>query len=508
MTENISVFKKNEVQANKTAADVMLVSFGAYTLIYLMNLAGFFIVPHWLMTIAYILGGTMLLLPAILVKKFKNYSWYMKYVFVFSAALFIALANATLAFHIVVLFAFPIVVATLYFDMKLTNITIVMTIIMTVISQIFYYKIDILGDWNYLNFKKFIMFAICPRSMGIILFGWLSRKICRRAYQVLGDLVGAEEKNALMEKNREIKEKAMLVSDVLSSSVDELEQTAMNVSEANQSIAKESSEVLENTSTNVTNVNEVSKKFEEIVEKIATLDGKTKDITGLSRNVKERTKENQEKISMATSRMKKMNISTDICKDKIEKLGELSKQISNIVSVITNISEQTQLLSLNASIEAARAGEYGKGFAVVAEEINKLSNQTNEALDNIDKIITEVVSNTDQAIIAMEDSAVQTKASLGDIEGAEQVAVEITNSNTNIATEIAYIYEISKLIAKNSNDIEEYLKIVKRTIDNNYTLAQNVSNSTDETMVSTETLVRAVNSIKDVSNELNIVVNE
>lgn len=82
----------------------------------------------------------------------------------------------------------------------------------------------------------------------------------------------------------------------------------------------------------------------------------------------------------------------------VQVLDEKSKHITNIISVITNISSQTNLLALNASIEAARAGQAGKGFAVVADEIRMLSEQTKEATENIRTLITEIQLQIDTTV--------------------------------------------------------------------------------------------------------------
>lgn len=508
MSVKNDVFVNNEVAANKIAAKIIWVTFIIYTVMYLMNVVGIFIVPHFLMTMAYVLGSVVLLIPFIMVKKFNNHSWYVKYIFVFAAALFIALTNAILAFHIVAMFCYPVLIATFYFNKRLTRMAVITTIIMTIISQIFYYTSEVVADLNFFTFKKFIIFGIFPRTMSVILLGWVCEKTCMRAYGLLGDLMGAEEQNALMEKNKMMKEKAINVSSVLNTSVEELQNTASDVSDRNKNIADKATDVLRNTLENVGSIDEVNKNFEEIVENIGVLDEETEEIIDLTVNVKERTKENSEKIAMATNRMLQMNVSSDTCKEKIENLGEHSKEISEIINLITDISEQTKLLSLNASIEAARAGESGKGFAVVAEEINKLSNQTRDAVGNIEGIITQVVRNTEMAIKAMDESVVQTKASLNDIEEAQVAADEISNSNMDMVTKINNIYKITKNIEKNSTEIEEYLKQVKNSININSVLAQDVSDFTDETINSTETLVNVVDAIRSVSDDLNIVVKE
>ena len=86
----------------------------------------------------------------------------------------------------------------------------------------------------------------------------------------------------------------------------------------------------------------------------------------------------------------------------VEKLGESSKQIGEIVDTISGIADQTNLLALNAAIEAARAGETGRGFAVVAEEVRKLAEQSREASEQIKERIAGVQRDTAEAVAAMQ----------------------------------------------------------------------------------------------------------
>ena len=81
---------------------------------------------------------------------------------------------------------------------------------------------------------------------------------------------------------------------------------------------------------------------------------------------------------------------------EIEKLEKLSENVGSFVNIINDISEQTNLLSLNASIEAARAGDAGKGFAVVASEIRKLADESKEATKKVESIVEEIQGGTMQ----------------------------------------------------------------------------------------------------------------
>jgi len=111
--------------------------------------------------------------------------------------------------------------------------------------------------------------------------------------------------------------------------------------------------------------------------------------------------EGDQVVSQTVNKMRDIAKVVKNSAENIEKLGESSKQIGEIISVIDDIADQTNLLALNAAIEAARAGEQGRGFAVVADEVRKLAERTTEATKQIAIMIKGIQSETEAAVLAM-----------------------------------------------------------------------------------------------------------
>ena len=106
----------------------------------------------------------------------------------------------------------------------------------------------------------------------------------------------------------------------------------------------------------------------------------------------------QEQLKSLEKQIHSIHKSTLTMKENVENLNELSTQIRQVVTIVEDISNQTNLLSLNASIEAARAGEHGKGFAIVANEVRKLSEQTQKSVESI-RTFTEQITEQNENVV-------------------------------------------------------------------------------------------------------------
>lgn len=225
----------------------------------------------------------------------------------------------------------------------------------------------------------------------------------------------------------------------------------------------------------------LSKKIELVSENTKEI-GQIADKTMMSIKEGTLTTENLNNQTQST-----IVITTSII-DEIEKLDEKSVSISNIVDVINEIANQTNLLSLNASIEAARAGESGKGFAVVASEIRKLAEQSQNSVNNIKKIIDSIQDDTKKAV--------------GTAKKAENVlklqgnAVKATtDSYKNIYDSVEKLMVFLNYITQNVGNIEEArtstlgaIESISAVLEEIVASANTVNQTTNDQLASVETL--------------------
>ncbi len=500
------LLRENEVQANKVVAKVMRVTFVIFTLIYILDIVGIFTVDFGIMTIAYIGGSALLLLPTLLVNILKKNDGYVKYVNVIAATIFVTLLSITLTYHVVVLYVYSIAIASLYFSKKLNIVATILTVAGVSIGQIAAFYLETLQDDNFTKFNSVIIFGVIPRALVLIAIAAIFTMLCSRTANLLSNLLGAEEQKEMLERMKAMKDNASQTSSSLYDMVNELSVITETSVQANKRIANESENLLAGSMENSGAVENADVKIQDINEQLVGLSDMNHRTATLTDQIGEKTQENQQLMDEATENMQQINESAVQCKDIITTLGEESQEIIGIVETITKISNQTNILALNASIEAARAGENGKGFAVVADQIQKLAEQTKFAVENIGNIVKEVVKNTEDAVVAMEQSVENAKNGMNSIEKANESAMIITNSNAELAEQIHEIDKVAEIIRKNSGEVADSMKKISHNTAQNCEAVEQVSAATQENSAGTESLAEIVNKITGLSEELNKVV--
>lgn len=202
-------------------------------------------------------------------------------------------------------------------------------------------------------------------------------------------------------------------------------------------------------------------------------------------------------VDETISSINKLASEVETAAEVIQQLEKDSENIGAILDVIRGISEQTNLLALNAAIEAARAGEQGRGFAVVADEVRTLASRTQKSTEEIQQMIENLQSGTAQAVNVMKsgrqqaqtsvDNAGRAGESLGTIAGS---VATISEMNTQIATAAEQQTAVAEEINRNINNISE--------------LGQHVTSSSEMTASASEELSRLSHDLQDLVGQFKV----
>ncbi len=168
---------------------------------------------------------------------------------------------------------------------------------------------------------------------------------------------------------------------------------------------------------------------------------------------------------------------------RIKRLGESSMEIGEIVELISDITEQTNVLALNAAIQAASAGEAGRGFTVVAEEVQRLAERSGEATKQIEAIVKTIQADTQDAVAAMEKSTVGVVEGTKLSDAAGQALTEIQKVSRELAELIAKITTQTQMQSASVTDVTKGMQGILR-------ITEETTEGTKQTNVSIGQLTR------------------
>ena len=273
------------------------------------------------------------------------------------------------------------------------------------------------------------------------------------------------------------------------------------------------------------NSRDISKAMDEIADGSVSQAAKTDDVLNHVRTLDEKMtvlahkiQETNEALRISDNALLKGNAGTTKLKNNteeqyklvgqaVDEVNELSDFVSNIdviIETISDIAEQTSLLSLNASIEAARAGENGKGFAVVAQEVGKLANESQSATRKTSDILNKIKAKADSTtglMNSINDGMISHSSTVNE---TIDIFSEITSADNRISENIKSFNSLIDYIKDFSNELLELIETLASSAEESAAVAEEVTASSDEQIAVVEKVKESGNNILKIVDELKI----
>ena len=288
--------------------------------------------------------------------------------------------------------------------------------------------------------------------------------------------------------------------------------TASNVAGSSEELtanANESAQVTQNVAQSITEVAEAAEKQMKIVGEsrviVEAFQRGLEDAITNQRRAREQTQATAEKaaegnafVQSTVEQMNSIAMTVQQTGEIISKLGERSKEIGNIVEIISSISGQTNLLALNA----ARAGEHGRGFAVVAEEVRKLAEESQNASQQIGELIRGIQSETEHAVASMEEGRREAEKGKENVSATGENFSEILHMVEEVKTASLAVSKRVLELRENMGQIIEGMGTIDTSAKGIGSESQNVSAATEEQAAGMEEIASSSRSLSDMAMDL------
>lgn len=312
--------------------------------------------------------------------------------------------------------------------------------------------------------------------------------------------------NQMVDHLREMLREVRDSSELVAAASEELMASAEQSAKASEHIALTAHEITESTKLQASSLTEGMAAAHTLAKGIEAITSHAEQMAGSATQTTAVAVEGNTSIQKAVSQMNTIHSTILVLEQLIRGLGERSNQIGHIVEVISRLSEQTNLLSLNAAIEAARAGEQGRGFAVVADEVRKLAAQSAESAKQITNLIQGIQEQTAKAVDTMEKGSKEFALGIEVVNEAGASFDHITSAVTVVTNQIDQVLASSTVISEETKSILAFMQTISQAAHANSLSTDHVSAATEQQLATMEEISTSSMSLAKRAEELRAVL--
>ena len=291
-------------------------------------------------------------------------------------------------------------------------------------------------------------------------------------------------------------------------SSEELTCSSTETSKATQSIASSIQRVAEDSQKQAVNIKESVKVVNEMASRVKVISNHVVEVSNEANRTSVIAKEGNSTIEKVINQMNSINHTVKELEAIIETLGHRSKEIEEIVVMITDIADKTNLLALNAAIEAARAGEAGKGFAVVAEEVRKLAEQSGESAKQIESLINNIQNETNKATLSMKNETMEMSMGIEDINNSGVLFNKIQQLIVNVSEQIKEVTNEVELVSEGIEMVVETVNIASEITETTKEDTENICSASQQQLACMEEIAAEALTLKNMGEDLSNAIEE